>query len=155
MRMRWAAGAGAVLCGIGGVAVALGLGGRLDSLMLAAAGAACLAQSGGVARADFGSQKRALVAELALLGLTLSLAPSQGAAAALAFGAAGALAALLFSRTAAHGDTFAAGDTEWRTGTLAYCVTGTAMTLLSRLPERTTTGVEAFAGRPAARRQLI
>ena len=131
------AGAGAVVCGIASFAAAA-MSAGFTVLPLAAAGAMCLRHARGVSRGVFRSQCYVLAATIALPALSLPLVPA----------AAASLLALLFSRTnVAAPDTFAAGAIHWRTGTV--------MTLLTRLPERTTTGVDVFAATPAARRQLI
>ena len=147
MRMRHVAGAGAIFCGAGALALGLMLGARVDSVLLTIAGVVCAVQGRGVSRSTFAAQKRALAAELAVLALALPLMRSEPAAAVVACVSVLSALTLLFSRTAAGPDTFAAGEIHWRTGTV--------MTLLARLPERTTTGVEAFVGRSTARRQLI
>ena len=147
MRMRHVAGAGAVLCGVSALALGAMLGARADSLLLTIAGALSALQARGAARAILAAQKRALAAELATLALALPLMRSEPAAAIVACVSIASVLTLLFSRTAAGLDTFAAGEIHWRTGTV--------MTLLARLPERSATGVEAFVGTSAARRQLI
>lgn len=118
MKLRYLAGLGTVLCGSAACAVAAALGWRADALVLAAAGVYAAAQSRAVVRAEFGGQKRALGAQLALLGIALPLVHTAAGAALLAGSSAASVAVLLFSRTAVGSDNFAAGAVDWRSSTL-------------------------------------